>query len=464
VDTLGNSGSVYRVAAVRDALGTDVRSAAVVVRQGRVQAVGYEGGMALDRDLAIVAMPETLLLPVFANAHAHLDLTDHGPHPCGGDFVQWLANVAGNLRTDQTEQSIQRGLAMSCGAGVGYLGDIVHSSRSIAVRQQEGNLPGVSYLECFGIGARQDEACEQLADQMASFNTISESFGPESLLGHVSPQKGGCSIPSGGFENDPSASSDDQDDALSRLNSSNGLAVGISPHAPYSAGLRLYLEAAKLANEHGYRVTTHLAESLEEVQFVRDATGPLTGLLRDLGKWDDSIKPTGLHPVEWLEPVLNQCGWLLAHCNYLEDHHIEILATCKASVVYCPIASDYFGHHRPDRASVHRYRDLLIAGVNVCLGTDSILCQRPQDAQPLGIGTQMRYLFRRDGTDPSTILAMGTINGMRAMGLSTLATSVRPGAVARWVGVRIDPDNPMPPLNQALLNDEPMQLIDASNV
>jgi cytosine/adenosine deaminase-related metal-dependent hydrolase len=238
--------------------------------------------------------------------------------------------------------------------------------------------------------------------------------------------------------------------------------LGVQPHAPYSAGLELYIEAARLAQQRGYRLSTHLAETEEEIRFVREGAGPFVDLLRELGKWDGSIRATGLHPVQWLEPALKMGPWLLAHCNYVEDAHIEVLARCGASVVYCPVASDYFGHHRPWRGSVHRYREMLGAGVNVCLGTDSIVCQ-PADASggaSLGVLEQMRHLYRRDGTDPGTLLRMATVNGMRAMGLTEADATLRSGAAAKLVGIPIDLDDPTEPLEQALRSGAGVSVIE----
>lgn len=421
---------LYKVAAACDAMGTEARPAVIRVRNGYVVDV-RQTDHPDGHDAETVDMPETLILPLFVNAHAHLDLTCHGRQPYGGEFTSWLRSVMRQRGTTTALQATEIGLNASYAAGVGYVGDMVHSPSALEKGRRGPHLPGgVCFLECFGQGNRQEAAITQLQDQLAALKSV---HGDQVQTGR------------------------DHQGA-----DSESVVLGIAPHAPYSAGMDLYAAATALAKVSDYRLTTHLAETRQEIAFVRDATGPLADLLRDLGKWDDSIKATGLHPVEWFEPVLASGPWLLAHCNYLEDHHIEILARYAASVVYCPVASDYFGHHRPDCGQVHRYRELLDAGVNVCLGTDSIICQRFDDAQPLGIGSQMRYLYRRDGFDPATILAMATVHGMKAMGLSPFKTSLRPGAPARWVSVRIDPEDPTPALTQALLNEEPMTLINAA--
>src|SRR5690606_34289008 len=153
------------------------------------------------------------------------------------------------------------------------------------------------------------------------------------------------------------------------------------PHAPYSAGLKLYKHAAMLAHTHqGLLLSTHLSETLEEEQFIRSATGMYADMLRKLGKWDDvAIRPRGVSPIAHLSNILHDAHWLVAHCNHVSDDDIAILASSRTSVAYCPIASHYFGHRK------HRWQDMLAAGVNVCLGTDSILCQSPEETQPMGM-------------------------------------------------------------------------------
>jgi aminodeoxyfutalosine deaminase len=218
--------------------------------------------------------------------------------------------------------------------------------------------------------------------------------------------------------------------------------------------------------------STHLAETLEEAEFVRDARGPFADMLKRIGKWDDAIQATGLSPIEFFQDDLGMSPWLLAHCNYVSDKDLKILAKAgrgRVSVAYCSVASEYFGH------TSHRYRDMLDAGINVCLGTDSILCQPKSERQPLGILPQMRRLFRRDRTDPGTLLAMATVRGARAIQFHEDSTtlSVRNdlgllSRVARVIGkpegprqnviaIRFDPTDRADALTQVLLNDYPVE-------
>ena len=117
----------------------------------------------------------------------------------------------------------------------------------------------------------------------------------------------------------------------------------------------------------------------------------------------------GKRPIAHLADALRARPWLLAHVCDASDDEIALLAETNASVAYCPRSSSYFAHHA--ELGPHRYRDMLAAGVNVCLGTDSIVNLPPAErgAPTLGVLDEMRFLSQRDHTDPRTLLAMGTV-------------------------------------------------------
>src|SRR5690606_15359883 len=175
------------------------------------------------------------------------------------------------------------------------------------------------------------------------------------------------------------------------------------------------------------------------------------------GKWDASIAPLATTPVRALGAVLERAPCVLAHCNYLDDDDVALLARPRVPVAYCPVASEYFGHRG------HRYRDLLAAGVNVCLGTDSILCQPLTEPEPHGILPQVRRLHVRDGTRADLLLEMATVRGARALGLEPHAATLRSGAPARLAAAAFDANDPTDPLLQVLENDATLRPLDAES-
>lgn len=345
-------------------------------------------------------LPDRLLVPGLVNAHAHLELTGIGPQPYGGEFVDWVSLVMRKRpgTTADWKAAHGAGVAQSLAAGTVAVGDIVTHEKvkeSLLARFKR-ELWGVAFAEQFG-------------------------------LGQV------CRIPEG-YE----------------LFTEQG--VGIQPHAPYSAGPLLF----ETACQSGFPLATHLAETTEELAFVAHGSGPFRELLEHMGKWQPAFAAAynqGLTPVQWMRPYLAAAKWLLAHVNYATDADLVILARTGASVAYCPVASDYFGHKN------HRYREMLAHGINVCLGTDSILCQPAGEAQPLGMLPQMRHLFLRDGTDPLVLLKMATVNGAKALGLAGDFATFGVGAEARPLALRFDPADPADPLAQVLRRREGVEVL-----
>lgn len=396
--------TVLYAAAVRDAAGVSAAPGAVLVQNGRVVAAGDPASLPAElvSQAEVINRPGDLLLPAFVNAHTHLELTDIGPQPydSAGGFLGWVKMVRASCPSHMFSRldSAGRGADLSKQSGVQAAGDIV-SEPDFEQTRINRQLAGVSYLELFGLGL--------------PFDT----------------------------------------DALARITSKTG---GLQPHAPYSAGPALYRAAA----QSGRPVSTHLAETQEEAKFVRHGNGPWHDYLKTIGRWDDSFAQhygQGLSPVQWMRPHLETAasagGWLVAHCNYVSDGDIAILADTNTSVAYCPIASEYFGHQD------HRYREMLAAGVNVCLGTDSIVGTDPNDPQPLGLLSAMRRLYQRDQTDPHTLLAMATVNGARALRLDDAFATLQPGAPARFACLPIAAESDVDPLIQVLSGQDPVQAI-----
>lgn len=374
---------IHQAPAIRDAAGVCAAPGAVAMRDGAVLAAGEPDAVrrAVGAGTPVIDHPERLLLPALVNAHSHLELSAIGPQPYCGDFIEWVMAIrrhcpdpshpAAPGNAAYFVAAAKRGAALCEAAGVGRVGDV---SRFDAVAQAVGrSLGGVGFAELFGVGPPFDQA----------------------------PLQRMATLPTGAGK----------------------LTIGVQPHAPYSAGPRLFAAAAA----SGRPVMTHLAETPEERRFVARGDGPFLELLKAIGKWDRSFAAgygRGLTPVQWLAQTAKpRAAWLLAHCNDVTDDDIALIAQRGWSVAYCPRASEYFGH------AGHRYRDMLDAGVNVCLGTDSILC-----TGDLSILHEMRRLHQRDDADPDTLLAMATTRAMRGLGLdenhATFHRGARPGLLA----------------------------------
>jgi cytosine/adenosine deaminase-related metal-dependent hydrolase len=139
----------------------------------------------------------------------------------------------------------------------------------------------------------------------------------------------------------------------------------------------------------------------------------------------------GVSPVEHLarHGVLSS-NFLAVHANYLVKGDVELLARSGASVVHCPGSHAYF-HHRD-----FPFDELDRAGINICLGTDSLATMAQSAEEPLALNlfSEMRRAANTfPALTPQRILEMVTTNPARALGRNEELGRIAPGALADLV-------------------------------
>jgi cytosine/adenosine deaminase-related metal-dependent hydrolase len=205
----------------------------------------------------------------------------------------------------------------------------------------------------------------------------------------------------------------------------------LSPHAPYSTLPALLQRTARLAQKRRWRVSIHAAESQEEFDMFQNERGPMYDWLKRQGR-DPADCGHGSPVVHLARQKLLGENVLAIHVNCLARGDATLLAKNKTSVVHCPRSSDYFKHPTFQRAR------LAAAGVNICLGTDSLATVRKagKNKPELDLLAEMRALADRDkGVSPSEILEMATLNGARAVGLAGKIGELSPGALADVIAI-----------------------------
>jgi 5-methylthioadenosine/S-adenosylhomocysteine deaminase len=200
-------------------------------------------------------------------------------------------------------------------------------------------------------------------------------------------------------------------------------AVGCHPDARVRAwvGLEhlLYCSEAcfddgrRLAAEFGCGIHTHSSETMWEVQ--------------------ESLRRWGRRPLEvmWDRGILGP-GTVVAHCVWLDDREIRILAETGTSVVHCPCSNMKLA------SGPARIGALRAAGVTVGLGTDG-----EKENNNLDLLEEMKFasLLQKVSTldpavgDPWDILTMATIDGASALGIGDRTGSLEPGKRADLIVV-----------------------------
>ncbi len=339
-------------------------NAAVVMRAGRVLNMANRP----PEGMALTDLGEGLLLPGLVNAHTHLELSGlAGVVPPAGDFVGWLEEMVSlrpeQLRTSGAEAS-RRAVAELAANGIALVGDITNTGKARAALAEK-DLSAVSLWEALGAAKAQPP--------------------PPEFLWHGA-----------------------------RLE-----AIAVAAHAPYSVPAPRLQALKALAGSLPFCM--HLAESLAEMEFVSGVGQEGKRLeeflaVRGVRRGELGLcAPTPLGHVMALG-LLDE-HTLLVHGAQLNPSEVPDLAVSGASLCVCP---------RSNLGLTNRLapvEELLAAGVNLALGTDSLA-----SCPDLSLWKEMSVLAdAKPSLAPETILTMATSGGARALGLADHFGAISPG-------------------------------------
>ncbi len=366
-----------------------IEDGAVLLAGNRIRAVGtWRELRSQATRRRLVDLKDVVLLPGLVNAHCHLDYTDMGGQlPPPKTFLDWIPLITAAKASwsySDYAASWLNGAHMLLKSGTTTVADVEAMPDLLPEVWDATPLRILSFLEMTGIKARR-EPSEILHEAVDTIQSLSHS--------------------------------------RNRL--------GLSPHAPYSTRAELLRLTGRLARKRGWRVCTHVAESEQEYDMFRHGRGAMHDWLRR-NERDNSDCGLG-SPVQHLARHGLLSDHLLAiHVNYLARGDAQLLGQHQVHVVHCPRSHEYFRHSPFQRASLER------AGVNVCLGTDSLATMRKTGRQKLGLDMfeEMRQLASKDpALRPEHILRMATINGARALGMAGKIGEVTPRAQADFIAI-----------------------------
>jgi cytosine/adenosine deaminase-related metal-dependent hydrolase len=337
----------------------------------------------------VIDLGQCIVLPGLVNAHCHLDYTDMSGQPAPKQFPDWIKGIiarkAAASYADYAHAWL-RGAAMLARNGVTTVGDIEAVPELLPDVWSSTPLRVVSFLELTCVRSRRnaDAIVQEAAAKITSLRD-DRSFG------------------------------------------------ALSPHAIYSTNPALLRACADLAALQKWRVTMHVAESIDEFEMCLHRCGPLHDWLKDQRDMSDCGHAT---PVQ----MARDCGllgerFLAVHANYIQPADIRALAESGSSLVHCPRSHAYFRHER------FHYEELAAAGVNVCLGTDSLASVTPErpPGPELNLFTEMQTFASAHPTvDPAEILRLATCHGARALGLQGRAGELAPGSFADLISIPYD--------------------------
>lgn len=371
-------------------VGPAIRDGVVLVSGKRIKAVGRWRDLARRRTEPPIDLGEVVLMPGLINSHCHLDYTNMaGQFASPKHFTDWLKLITttkAQWSTTEYRESWLAGAQMLLRTGSTTVADIEAVPQLLPGVWEATPLRVISLLEMIGLTSRRlpQTVLQQALDTIAVLDQ-------------------------------------------------QRCRAGLSPHAPYSTVGQLLRMSAQAAKRRGCLLCTHVAESATEFEMFKDGRGDMYEWLRRSGR--DMADCGTVSPVEHLDRwgFLRQ-NLLATHVNYLARADATLLARRRVSVVHCPRSHAFFRH------APFQLKRLLRAGVNVCIGTDSLatVLKHRRESVELDLFAEMRLLANNHPwLSPGAILRMATVHGALAVGRPGLLGELSPGAHADLIALRV---------------------------
>jgi cytosine/adenosine deaminase-related metal-dependent hydrolase len=357
--------------------GAPIENGAVAIEGDRIADVGSFAEVKARNGGEVVDLGEQALLPGLINAHSHLDYTClRGKIPRQKSFPDWIRTI----NAEKAKLSPQNYLA---------------SIKEGFTEAREFGTTTIANLTAFP---------ELISQIQASIRT----WWFAELIDVRSPERANEIV----------------DMAVKSLKSAENR--GLAPHAPFTASGNLYRRCDEVARQENILLTTHLAESREEMQMFSDLGGPLADFLSSIGR--DNSDLDGATPLKHAAEFCQfDARWLLVHLNEVLKSDLELLLRSKTKphIVHCPCSHEFFGH------SPFKFGEFRPLGFNICLGTDSLASNKS-----LSLFAEMRAFQRNEQRIlPREILEMVTVNPALALQQSDRLGRIRPGFQADLISL-----------------------------
>ncbi|NLB18211.1 MAG: 5'-deoxyadenosine deaminase [Syntrophomonadaceae bacterium] len=270
----------------------------------------------------------------------------------------------------------------------------------------------IYYSSLLGIGEMFRTGTTSIID-MASVNYTDSVF-QAILESGIRAMSGKCMIDQGEIVPDsmmenPVDSLQESVDLLEKWNGQGGgrLHYAFNPRFGLSCSTGLLTEIRDLAQHYGAMIHTHASENRSEVAQIK--------------------AEHGLDNIVYLDRLgLTGENLILAHCIWISEEELSILAQSGTKVAHCPSSNLKLA------SGIALIPEMLKRGINVALGADGAPCNNNMD--PF-MEMRLAALIQKPEHGPTampaqTVVEMATLGGAQAMGLSHEIGSLEVGKKA----------------------------------
>ncbi|MDR3566878.1 MAG: amidohydrolase family protein [Syntrophobacteraceae bacterium] len=379
VDEIPGQPLIHRAQWLMPVCAAPVANGAVFTSGGRVVFAGAYASVKKEcpAGTRVIDHGRAALFPALVNSHTHLELSGlRGkiafPQPGFREWIRLLFDLRAQTASEAPERALRLGEKESFASGTGLCGDITNGGA--ARRSDWGGVERLIFLELLGF----------------NLDSLTSSMPPGLLL-------------------DPS-----------------GLIP--APHSVYSVSAPIISECKEWTRGRGLPLTMHVAEHVDEIEFLQTGKGFCRELLESLGRFPPGWKPPGKTPVEYLDWLgALDANTMLVHAVHLSESDWALAAKRNCSVVFCPRSNSNLGAGRA------RIEKALSLGLNCSLATDSLASNTDLD-----LFAEAAHVFAsHPAIDPEKILEMITVNPARSLGRAGDFGCIAPGATANMLAVAL---------------------------
>lgn len=392
-----------------------IENGAVVIEEDKIISVGtLEETTGKFPSIEIENFGEAAILPGFVNAHSHLEITamrgylDDVEH----DFFAWLMKLtkgrAEHLTEDDVKNAAIFGALEGARAGVTCFGDIGRMGFAGLDALRKNNLRGIVFQET--------------------------EFSPDDKTAEDDFEK---------LKNKFLALKENETDLVK---------IGISPHAPYSVGQKLFEKIAGYALAENIKISIHAAESAQEKNLLETGEGFFAGVYKNYGfQWSSPR----CSPIEYLDKIgVLKAKPLLAHCINVSGSDIDLIEKSGSKIAHCPKSNAKFGH---GIAPLEKFLD---AKISVGFGSDSVasnnVCDILEESRFAAILSRTQ-IDKKRFLSAKEIIETATFGGAKSLGLENEIGTLEAGKQADLCVISLDNAAQMP------VNDIYSALLFASN-
>lgn len=352
----------------------------VLVRDGRIVSVGTAAGATAD---ATLDASGALVLPGFVQTHVHLCQTLFRGFADDLALIDWLRTRIWPMEAAHTPASLRA------------------SARLAACELLAGGTTSVLTMET-------------VHDTEAVFEEVAAS-GLRAVVGKCL-MDADAAVPRRLLQT-TRAAIDESLDLRRRWDGAEGgrIRAAFAPRFAVSCSRDLLEEVGALAARHGALVHTHASEQQAEIALVE--------------------RQTGQRNLEYFETIgLASERLCVAHCVWVNDRELDILAARRVHVLHCPGSNLKLGSGIAPVAEMRRRR------IPVSLGADGAACNNRLDMfEEMRLAAVLQSVRLGPGALPARdAVWMATREGAKALGLDSEIGSLEAGKRADIIVVGLD--------------------------